>query len=211
MTSHWSTALLAAAAFAGILSAQDNRVIQDAIGDFRGVAKKTKDSNPVLATVEKGPAALLGAIGLGKSKPQGAGPIQVTLSKEQQEDVERRRKLAEKAELDAQKKPAARPKPVTTAKAAYVPVGPSAPVAVQPVAPPQPAQPPMTIVTPESLAAIATGMERDAVVTALGKPSAVSTIAGLEGGTRETLIYHLDPQHRAMVKLLDGKVQSVAR
>lgn len=217
MHSLGTRSLLAAFAFAGILSAQQaGRAFDESIGEFRGLAKKAKDSNPVLATVEKGPGAVLGALGLGKSKAQGAGPIQVTLSKEQQEDVERRRKLAEKAEADAQKKPVARPKakPVVTAKADLVPVGPPAPAPVtaqQPAAPAPPPAPPITIITSESLGTIAAGMDRESVISALGKPSAVTTIAGLEGGTRETLVYHFDPQHRALVKLLDGKVQSIAR
>lgn len=207
MKLHWSRTVLVAIAGCAFLPAQSKSGMEDSVGEFRGVARKTKDANPVLSTVEKGPAGLLGALGIGSRKSEGTAPIQVTMSKEQQEDVDRRRKRAEQAELKTRA-----PRQAASRKIAVVAAGgPTAPVAPAPAIQHPAAPPPVAIISATDLAAITPGTPRADVIKALGSPVAVAALTGLEGGPRETLYYHIDPQHRAMVKLLDGKVQTVVR
>ena len=188
------------------LFAQD-KVIGDAIESFKGTADEARKANPLLAA-GTGEGVNMVLKKFGSRRSNGKGPINVELPKEQQEELERRQKARERAEQLAKygpRRPApVAPKPVVSTLPAITPL---VMLAIQNPTP----KPKFTLVDEQALNNITTGQPRAEVLAALGKPSSISTVNGLEEGTRELFTYHLTPQNTVAIRLLGGVVTSVTR
>jgi hypothetical protein len=133
--------------------------------------------------------------------------VNVELPKEQQEELERRQKARERAEAAAKAGPRRR----------VVAAAPHPPVSKLPEITPlvllalrnQPAKPAFNLIQESDLGKIKPGQTRDQLLTALGKPSSISGISGLEDGAREIYTYHLTPQRTVAVRLQSGVVTAI--
>ena len=63
----------------------------------------------------------------------------------------------------------------------------------------------------ERLSNIAPGAQSEVVLASLGKPRLLTKISGLNDGVYETLVYYLDSRHKALIRLIDGKVERIIR
>jgi len=178
------------------LFAQDNRVLDETIAKFKGLGKEVIDNNPILSTVDKAKEkakTLMNGTSAGGSSGTAAAASATPVAQNPKKDPEPQKK-----------------KPVAVAHKPVPP--PRPPVAVAAIAPPpEPPKPQITVIREDQLASIQPGAERAAILASLGNPSSSTSINGGEDGVRETLVYHLDPEHAARIRLLDGKVTSVAR
>ncbi len=204
--------LAALTAIPAHVAAQDYSDLHSSVKEFKGLSEEVVKKNPLLNTGANALSAGKGGVGLGLGKP---APVKETpvirLSKEQQAIVDNGAAKKAKAETAAKSKPPAakasstRASTAPPAKTAKVP---ALAIAPAPVAPPRPET---RKITEESAKAITEGMAREQLVASLGPPKTASAIAGLEGGTRETLTYELESGHFLFVKVLGGRVQSISR
>lgn len=209
--------LAALTAIPAHVAAQDYSDLHSSVKEFKGLSEEVVKKNPLLNTGANalsagkgGVGSILNGLGLGKPAPVKETPV-IRLSKEQQAIVDNEAAKKAKAETAAKSKPPAakasstRASTAPPAKTAKVP---ALAIAPAPVAPPRPET---RKITEESAKAITEGMAREQLVASLGPPKTASAIAGLEGGTRETLTYELESGHFLFVKVLGGRVQSISR
>lgn len=82
-------------------------------------------------------------------------------------------------------------------------------VQVEPYVPPQPKT--LRTIPPDLLGGVEMGATREEVIVKLGEPGSSFSIAGGEGGTVETLTYHLESGSKAQIRITDGKVTQISR
>jgi hypothetical protein len=167
------------------------------------MADEVRKNNPVLAV---GTGAGVGKfISLGGRRSRGSGPAQIELPKEQQEELERRQKAAERAKLA----------PKRVAKAAQPPPPPAStlpaitPLVLLAIQNPTP-KPKYVLVAEPDVLRVTPGQSRDAVLASLGTPSSFAAVNGLEDGKREVLTYHVAPDRAFAIRLLGDRVVSVS-
>jgi hypothetical protein len=189
------------------LPGQDTKVLDEAIGNFKGMADEVRKNNPVLAAgTGEGVGNFVKSLTGRRSK--GKGPAHIEVPKEQLEELERRQKARELAEQRAKRPRAVAAAPVRKAVNPAVP--PINPVVMAAILRPPP-KPLYTLVSEASLGQVQPGQDRETVLTALGKPSRISAITGLEDGSRETFTYNLDPQRTVAIRLQNGRVIGIQR
>ncbi len=189
------------------LHGQDTRVLTDAIGQLKGTANEAIKANPVLA-IGSGEGVGTMIKGLTGRRSSGKGAVQVALPKAQQDELDKREKARELAAARAKAGPKRVAAPVPVAAASTLPA--ITPLVMLAILHPRP-QPLFTLVSEQDLLKVTEGQSRNAVVTALGKPSSVAAMTGLEDGTREVLTYHLDRNRTVAVRLQSGVVTSITR
>lgn len=183
------------------ISAAQDRDLNNTVDNFKGMSGQLKDQIP-----GANGSGVLGSMLRGKQKIDGAGQTQIKLSQEQQDYLDRQQKAKDKAAAakvaPVKAKQVARRAPAKVVEKAQ-PVLAAAPVI--------PAAPVIEYLNPESLSKVAPGANREVVLASLGKPRQLTKISGLDDGVHETMVYFLDIRHKASIRLVDGKVQSIIR
>lgn len=189
-------------------AAQDYRPLTETVGNFKGMANEVRKSNPVLSiTSGEGIAETIKNLKTGRRKPV-AGPVGVALPKAQQDELDRRLKAQELAAERAKRGPRKSiAQPVSTPKLATEPMPPVVLLAIFS----SPLQKRGRVVSEESLNSVQSGQSKESLLAVLGKPNATRGVAGLETGSRETLIYNLDGNHSVNINLAEGKVVGLER
>lgn len=183
-----------------------DKVLSDAIESFKGTADEARKANPLLAVgTGEGVASVMKS--LTGRRPSGKGPVSIALPKDQLEELERRQKARERSQRLAKAGPV-RSAPVVRAPESAIPAVP--PIIMQTMLHPLP-RPQYNLVTESAVEGIAAGQARTEVLAALGKPSSISAIQGMEEGSLEVLTYHLTPNNTVAVRLRAGIVTSVTR
>ena len=196
--------VIASLLLSAALLAQD-KVLGDAIEHFKGAADEARKANPLLAA-GTGDGVTKVIKSLGSRRSYGKAPVNVELPKEQQEELDRRQKVRERAEHLAKSGPrrAAAPKPASSTLPAVTPL---VLLAIQSPTP----KPRFTLINEEALNQITPGQPRASVLAALGNPSTTAAVCGLEDGDRELLTYHLTPEKTVAIRLLAGVVTVISR
>ncbi len=196
-----TAAFLALLSLPYISSAQD-KDLDNTIDNFKGMSGQLKDQIP--GANESG---VLGSMLRGKQKIDGAGQTQIKLSQEQQDYLDRQQMSKDKAAAAAKAAPGKSKQVAKRAPARVVEITPPVPAVASVV----PAAPVIEYLNPESLSKVAPGVNREVVLASLGKPRHLTRISGLDDGVHETMVYFLDLRHKASIRLVDGKVQSIIR
>jgi hypothetical protein len=172
---------------------------------FKGAANEARKANPLLAA-GTGDGVTKVLKNLGSRRSSGKAPVNIELPKEQQDELERRQKARERAEALAK----AGPRRVATPRAAVSNLPEITPLVMLAIRNPTP-KPLFTLLQESDLMKITPGQPRAEVLSALGKPSSISGISGLEDGNLEIFTYHLAPQKTVAIRLHSGVVTVITR
>ena len=182
------------------LSVAQDRDMANTVESFKGLSGQVQSQIPGM-----GGAGILGSILNRKQKIDGAGQTEIKLSQEQQDYLDKQKKAKERATAKAVP---ARSRQAATHRAVAKTTKPLLADAAQIAAP---VQPTINFVDTESLNTITPGAQREVVLAGLGKPRQTTKILGLDDGVHETLVYYLDARHKASIRMVDGKVESIIR